>query len=310
MMKRVALILLLTGLYNLRTQAQVPIAARWNSDNPSALVGERVNLVLIAETPVEASIIFPEFPTDWPPFEVQSVGEVSKTVNGDTATYRQVVTVIAWGTGDHRTPETYIQYQLSPTDALQSILADSTVISVPSVLESGDTELRPLKPPATLPYLPPWLLLVAVGVMVVAVRGLRWWRSRQVALAGISALDLARNEGYSPKERALAELRNIRERKISSRVVYSVVADCLRTYIYHQLGINAPDMTTGELMDTLQGQALLPSSQQRDLARMLDYADLVKFADAQPGERAAKQLLDSAEKWIEAVEYAGDEITA
>jgi hypothetical protein len=79
--------------------------------------------------------------------------------------------VIAWRPGEHSTPETYIQYQLSPEDPIHNILAAPTVISVPSVLDSQDTELRPLKPPVSLPYLPPWLVLLAAIILVAVARG-------------------------------------------------------------------------------------------------------------------------------------------
>jgi hypothetical protein len=108
-------------------------------------------------------------------------------------------------------------------------------------------------------------------------------------------LDLAGTLVYSPKQRALAEIRNIRIGKLSPVFAYAAISDCLRTYMFGRFNINAPEMTTGELMDS---------------SRMLEYADLVKFANAQPGDRATKQLLDAAEKWVETVELARDEVTA
>jgi hypothetical protein len=309
MMKHTILVLLLLGFAQ-SVFGQVPIAARWSSDAPSVLVGEPVSLVLIVEAPIETIVSFPELSEDWEPFEVQSVGEVSKTVNGDTATYRQMLTLIGWRTGEYPTPETYISYQLTPTDAIQRILADPTVISVPSVLDSHDNELRPLKPPISLPYLPPWLLLVVVGVLLSIVRTARRWRSRRTTWQRGSAVSPSMDLNYSPKQRALAEITTIRTRKLSPRLVYTAVADCLRIYVFHQFSVNAPDMTTMELMSTLETKEILSKAQQRDLARMLEYADLVKFADAQPGERAVNQLLDSAEKWVDATDTVKEEITA
>ncbi len=309
MMQRAILVLLYLAFARF-VFAQVAITARWSSDAPSVLVGEPVNLVLIAEAPIEAIVTFPEFPSDWQPFDVQFLGGVSKSIGGDTATYRQTLTVIAWSTGEHSTPETYIQYQLTPGDPVQRILANPTVISVPSVLDSQDSELRPLKPPVSLPYLPPWLLFVGVAVFIGVVRGTSWWRSRpgRLQLDSMRAPNIAQN--YSPKQRALAEIRTIRGGRLSPALVYAAVADCLRNYLSHQFSVNAPDMTTMELMSTLETKEIISKAQQRELARMLEYADLVKFADAQPGERAVNQLLDTAEKWVDATETVEEEITA
>jgi hypothetical protein len=89
---------------------------------------------------------------------------------------------------------------------------------------------------------------------------------------------------------------------LSPVVVYETVADCLRAYVQRKFNVSALDMTTNELMSTLQSVSVLEKPHRRDLARMLEYADLVKFAEVQPSERAVKQLLDTAEKWIESVE--------
>lgn len=302
MMKRAILVLISLGILLPSVFAQVPVGARWNSDSPSVLVGERVNLVLIVEVPVEAIVTFPEIPTDWEPFEVQSLGEISKAVSGDIATYRQSLTVIAWRTGEHSTPETYIEYQLSPGDAVQRILVEPTVISVPSVLDSHDTELRPLKPPVVLPYLPPWIVLLAVAILLGAYRSRSWWRAHLGTGQRSARLTSAFDKNYSPKQSVMAEIATLRGGRLSATYVYEAVSDCLRTYLFQQFSVNAPEMTTVELMSTLEVKQIMSQAQQRDLARMLDYADLVKFADAQPGERAVKQLLDSAGKWVEAIE--------
>jgi hypothetical protein len=304
-MKRQFVFLLLLCLFFVRALAQqVPVTARFTTANPSRLVGEQINLTLVVEAPADAIVTVPEFPTDWPPFEVQSVGEINKTISGDMATYRQNITVIAWRPGDHATPDTYLQYQLTPDGEALTILAEPSVIAVPSVLVNGDTDLRPLKPPVSLPYLPPWLILVVAIVAVGAVRGIRWWRSRRRASQGDTRFGRAGDMAYSAKERTLMQLRNIRAGRLSPVVVYETVADCLRAYIQRQYGVSALDMTTNELMSALQARSTLQKPHQRDLAKMLEYADLVKFAEIQPGERAVRQLLDTAEKWIEAVEPA------
>lgn len=306
-MRRQFLLVLLTCLFFVRAHAQqTPVTARFTSANPSRLVGEAINLTLVVEAPADAIVTAPEFPTDWPPFEVQSVGEINKTISGDIATYRQNLAVIAWRPGDHATPDTYIQYQLAPDGETLTILAEPSVIAVPSVLVNGDTNLRPLKPPVSLPYLLPWLILLVAIAAFGAARGVHWWRSRRRALHGDARFGRGGDAVYSAKQRALMQLRNIREGKLSPVVVYETVADCLRAYVQRKFNVRALDMTTNELMSTLQAESLLDKPQRRDLVRMLEYADLVKFAEVQPGERAVKQLLDTAEKWIEAVEPAID----
>jgi hypothetical protein len=200
------------------------------------------------------------------------------------------------------TPDTFIQYQLTAGGETFNILADPTTVSIPSVIMNGDTALRPLKSPVSLPYLPPWLILVALAVLVGGIRLGGWLLARRGLLGSSASLGRDANVANAPRQRALAQLRNLRERQLSPALVYATVADCLRTYIQRQFNVNALDMTTDELMTTLQVQAIFAKRHERDLSRMLEYADLVKFADIEPGERTVKQLLDTAEKWVEGVE--------
>lgn len=300
MMTRGWLLLLLLSGFISSVRAQVQISARFSASNPSPLVGERVRLVLTVEAPSSAIVTLPEFPTDWPPFVVESVGEITKSESGGMAIYRQTLTVILWRPGSQETPETFLQYQLSPADEALTIRVDPMLFTVPSVLDSADTVLRPLKPPVSLPYLPPWVVVVALVGLVGVARGTLWLRSRWLEWrARIGAIGAT---AYSPQESALSELRSIRERKPLPVVVYALVADCLRGYVQRRFQVNALDLTTDELMSALQAQDRLAKIQHRELQRMLEYADLVKFAHAEPGERAAGQLLNTAEKWVEGAE--------
>jgi len=299
---RFLLVLLLASrVVGLRAQAGV--SARFSADNPTPLIGQPVHVVLTVEAPATAVVTFPEFPTEWDSFMVQSVGELTRTVNGDVATYRQTLTVILWRAGNFETPQTFVNYQLSPSGEILRIPAEPLLITVASVLQPGDIELRPLKPPASLLYLPPWLALVAAAGLYGAYRGWRWWRARQVVWTG----QLRGANGplaLSPGQRALAELRSMRQKNLSPMAIPSSVSDCLRLYVQRAYQVQALEMTTGELLNALQ--AKLAQAEQRDLQRILDYADLVKFAHVEPGMRSARQLLDTAEKWVEALETHTD----
>lgn len=277
-------------------RAQDGAAARFSTNAGTPLVGQPVELSLIADIPTGAVVItWPEFPADWPPFDVRSVSELS--ISGTQ--YRQILTVILWIPGEYRTPETTIVYQLAGNPEPQVLSIEPAFFSVPSVLNGQDTALRPFKPQISLPYLSSLVIVVGavgvVGLAFAAVRYLWFLRANRVTRSGAE-------DGLGPAaQAALAELRRIAARDLTPEQLYATAADCLRTYIHDQMTIPAHDLTTAELMESLH----LPEALQRELHRLLEQADLVKFARYRPGSDSAQRYLEVAGKWVRAADQKG-----
>lgn len=268
-------------------------AARFSANAGSPLVGEPIELTLSATIPAGAIIIsWPEFPHDWPPFDVRNVGEL----NSGTTEYRQNLTVILWIPGEYRTPETTITYQLAEDAETQTLVVEPAFFSVPSVLDSQDTTLRPFKAQISLPYISP--LVIAAGSVVLgalAFVALRRLRSVRAAVLRRTVDE----DGLGPAAReALAELRRIAACGLPPEQLYASTADCLRMFIHVQMATPALDMTTAELMESLR----LPAVLQRELQRILEQADLVKFARYQPSGETAVKYLAVVEKWVRAAD--------
>ena len=76
--------------------------------------------------------------------------------------------------------------------------------------------------------------------------------------------------------------------------VYEQVADVLREYLQARFDIPASDMTTVEIRTGLENHTELESEHITEVARLLEQADLVKFAEAAPGERSAQRAVAAA----------------
>jgi hypothetical protein len=273
--------------------AQLGGTARFSANVGAPLVGQPIDLTLIASVPSGAIMTsWPEFPEDWPPFEVRSVGEL---MISDTE-YRQNLTVILWTPGEHQTPETAITYQIAENADVQTLIVEPAFFIVPSVLDGQDTALRPFKAQIALPYVSPLVLVAgAAGMSVLTIFAIRGWRMTRPVILKRTADE----DGLGPAARAaLAELRRIALQGLPPEQIYAAAADCLRTYILDQMTIPARDMTTAELMESLH----LPDALQRELQRLLEQADLVKFARYQPSGDAAQKYLDVAGKWVRAAD--------
>ncbi|MBQ8062279.1 MAG: hypothetical protein IJ205_10140 [Bacteroidales bacterium] len=82
---------------------------------------------------------------------------------------------------------------------------------------------------------------------------------------------------------ALRKLEQFRDSKFwaqdKQKAYYSGITDALREYIDSRYGIDAPEMTTAELFDSL-GHSDVPADLFVELRRLFETADLVKFAKA------------------------------
>ena len=66
--------------------------------------------------------------------------------------------------------------------------------------------------------------------------------------------------------------------------------------------IEAVEMTTAELMGVIREKAIFPKEHQGRLLRVLEQADLVKFAKFQPDETNSNRLVNFAIKWLKETE--------
>lgn len=274
------------------------VEARLSADGLTPLVGEPVQFTLVADTPADAVVVeWPEIDRNWGAFDVRSVGElvVKETADGG-ARYEQTFTAYLWRPGDYETPELFLGYRILGVDDVYRVPFDVIFFTVPSVLESVDlnqTVLRPFRPPISLFYVPRWL--VVAGLMVsggVAYGGWRWWQERQTRLAAARAAAQVR----TPAKIALDRLASLPDGVPS--VQFAFITDCVREYIADRFAVPAPDLTSAELLNRLD----LPTDRMDELERLLNQADLVKFANAVPTERQTQRAIHMAAAWIEAVD--------
>lgn len=273
-------------------------AAIFTADKASPLIGEPVELTLIVRVPIGSVVTMPSIPIDWPPLTIIRYSPVSTTEEGAQSIYHQVFTVVLWKPGDYQTPKTTVTYQLP--GALQStvLVIQPTLFTVPRVLSDADLTLRPLKPPLEISYLSPRLVgLASLFLIALLILTVIFFRSR------MKLARLPKNSPFSLSAQiAFRELRRIHERGNLPAEMYVQTADCIRNYVRECFQIHAEDMTTVEIKNALAVHSSLPESHQREVAQLLERADLVKFAPLQAEATSAQRFVVLARKWIQSVE--------
>jgi len=155
----------------------------------------------------------------------------------------------------------------------------SGLISIRSVRDKDDDRLRDLKAQMSVDERGPvWPWVVLAFILAAFVLLIYWLYRRKKALA--PAPYVPQKTPYDAAMEALAEIEKmelIRDGKIKS--LYTRVSDIVRSYEGALYGLDAMEMTTGELLDALRKGGLADLT---EVSRFLGDCDRVKFAKYTP----------------------------
>jgi hypothetical protein len=138
-------------------------------------------------------------------------------------------------------------------------------------------------------------LLLAAAAAVMGWWAYRRWRGEPLFAPAV--------DRRSPWQAAHDELARIEGLGLLARgrfrEYYTLVTDCLRTYLENQFQLRVFDRTTSELQAILRQSDLSPE-QSRRLLHLFAESDLVKFAKLTPDVATAQQLMSEAREMVDA----------
>lgn len=277
-------------------------------------VGERFTLSIVATHNFQTDILFPEpNPILFGPVEVIERGDVRGRYLGarrpgariDSVTY----TVAAFGADSVRVPSLPVRIVAGPPGARDTLTVGTAPQSVRivSTLPNDAQGMRGLAPLAAFPEpIWPWILLGLVGAGLLAGGGYAWWRWRYASdESAPSALDADTDTPYERADAHLERLATVDLREPDARRAWYVsLAAVLRQYLAQRLGLDAPKRTTREVVAHLRTHADVPHEATETLQRVLEEADLVKFADMLPAPEAARDAHRDARYAVDRIEHA------
>jgi hypothetical protein len=249
----------------------LPVKMGYRVSPDTVLIGQPFNLFIKVDAPRGVRFEFPAGPDTVTQNGVRPIelrGDKVVTMLGDTAValYR----LVAWDVGLQplRFPDVRVTFE---GQERRPPLGGASVF-VRSVLPA-DTSLRVPKPARPLIVLPvfnwlPWLALIAAAILAAFL----WWAWRRYRNRPKAPVD--------PYARAQQEFARIEQQRLLEDGRYSdyyaAMVDVTREYLSARVpGVRRSD-TTSELLRTMQPREGVES----DLPRLLERADLVKFARA------------------------------
>jgi hypothetical protein len=263
-------------------------------DRNELTVGDPVRLALEVTHPAGYQVIIPKLEQVWGDFEVRSQSAATTTANEDgTETTGQTIEVTLFNLGDFETPPLTLTIGDAAGQIFEEIVP-STLLTVAPTLAEDDSELRDIKPQAGLNLPPTWPWIVG-GLLLAAVLAVAgWWAYRR-----------RRGEPFltpvvynrPPWQVAYDELTRIEGLGLLDqqrfKEYYTLVTDCLRTYLEAGFSLQVFEHTTSELRVTLRQSDLTPEQARRFLD-LFSESDLVKFAKFTPDVESGRRLIGEA----------------
>lgn len=288
-----------------QAQTAPRIEARVSAD--SVKIGERFTLTLVAEHAADASAIFPAADAGSDLF-----GDLRAVERGPVQT-RQL-------SGGRRVDSVAYEVATFALDTARVPIlpvrlaadGDTTVAGtfprVVPVISVVGPDAEGLRAPALLAAFPRpvwwWGVLVLVGVALLAGLAYGWWHWREEEDATVASVE----EPDDPYDVATARLQRLEQRNPSGReactAFYVDLTETLRVYLAHRVGIRALERTTSEVLAALRHQPEIDEPVVQRLQAVLEQADLVKFADAQPPPEKSQSVLQDARGVLDSLEAA------
>lgn len=267
-----------TKLYAQQTLIDVSI------DSAAILIGEQTVLHLTVTTDNGKNVILP-IPNDtlMTGVEVLNIAKADTTViDNNRLLIKQDILVTSFDSSLYLLPPFKV---IDQTDTIYSNQVALKVSTIPVNIDKPD-EFNDIKDTWDPPFVLADYYLLIYGVLfacfLICLIGyiLKRLRNRQ------SIIPFKKQEPKLPPfEMAMKELDEIKQQKLwqqgRNKEYYTLLTDTLRKYMVNRFGINAMEMTSGEILELIRLESEANSSY-NSLKQILELADFVKFAKLHP----------------------------
>jgi len=302
-MKQLILIFLtaVVVVFTNKTIAQ-EVNASVKLDTNSILVGDQVGLKLNLKLPENYVFVWPVFADSIAhKVEILNKSKIDTTKVQGFLQLQQTLTLTVFDSGYYVIPPIKFLYGTSKDAINRLVETDPYLLNVFTVPVDTTQAIKPIKGQLKAPYtfaeLLPWILLLLV-IIGAGIFGYYYWKKRKQLVP----MFVAKPKLIKPLHQiALDALDELKKQKLwqQGRVkeYHTNLTDIVREYIEKRFNILAIEMTTFEIINSFRG-VKLEKGIKEDLLNILELADLVKFAKANPLPSEHDQSMTIAENFV------------
>ena len=264
----------------------------------TAAVGDPVTVVVTVRHAPDTEVRWPD-PVDTGPFELLD-DPVARSAAADGSVESSLeLRVAAFELGELSFPA--LDLEVIDAGGGTSVLAtEAAAVAIESVGRDEGGDIRDIKGPLAIPFavltLLPWLAAL-LAVAAAAAWIYRRHRRRTRPEAMVPALPPRPAHDVALEALAALEAAGLLERG-EIKTYHIRLSDIVRVYIEGRFGVDAMEMTTGEVLDGLR-RTDADVAVVADVRQLLDRCDLVKFAKLRPAIPDCRELLPLARRVVD-----------
>jgi len=274
------ILFLMLGTHLKAQQTQVEVS----SDTNAILIGAQVKLDLSYTFPLDHLGLFPVFKdTISTPLEIVSASPIDTLINRDNGiqTLSQQLIITSFDTGYHIIPPLPFGLMKQGDTSFQVIQSQALLLNVFTVEVDTTKDIKPITGPVGEPYtlgeILPWITLVLVIGLIIFIL----FYFIKIKKKDKSLFKKKEKPALPAHEQALLDIQNLRLKKLWQqghlKEYHTDLIDIIRVYIESRYGIQAAEMVSDEIVDSLKTENINLEVMNK-LKASLALADLVKFA--------------------------------
>ncbi len=259
-------------------------------DTTNIKIGEQIHFTVTVEVDSTVQVFFPEGQT-FSPLETVEAFKTDTTRKKDRITLQKIYALTQFDSGSYVLPAQRIEINGA------GFFTDSLKVDVATVpVDTVNQKMYDIKPLISVQKSNSafWKILLIVLLIAGIAGGLIYWfiiRKKPLTEEEKVAL-------LPPYDRALLELKRLENSKYliqdKYKVYYSELTAIVRSYLEEEVHISALESTTSELIQKLEllqdaGELRLQDNTIKQFEKILQTADLVKFARSKPLTTVAEQ---------------------
>jgi len=263
-------------------------------DTNTILIGEQITFKIEC-LDIDKAINWPLFnDTIVNGIEIINKSEIDTVSNSiddkKTYSFSQEYLITSWDSG---------VYYIAPIKLNSNLSTEGLLLNVMSVSTDQNSEIKdikgPLKPEYELKDFLIWIILLLTLILIVYLLKKYVFNKKEKVEKKISKTIIPAHIT------ALKELNNIEKKELwqSGKIkqYHSGISEILRKYMEHRFKFIALELTTDEILLNIKNT--ISKEEYVELKKVLQRADLAKFAKSKPNEQENKQSMELAKRFVD-----------